>query len=48
MKVGKALIAGIVGGAAMTTLAWLARLMGIDINAEMMLGTMVSSPGTAA
>ncbi|MBA3657860.1 MAG: hypothetical protein H0W69_10970 [Gemmatimonadaceae bacterium] len=48
MKVGKALIAGIVGGAAMTTLAWLARQMGIDINAEMMLGTMVSPPGTGA
>jgi len=48
MKVGKALIAGIVGGVAMTLLAWLARQMGIGMNAEMMLGTMVSSPGTAA
>ena len=48
MKVGKALIAGLVGGAAMTTLAWFVRRMGIDMNAEMMLGTMVSSPGTAA
>ena len=48
MKVGKALIAGLVGGAAMTTLAWFVRRMGIDMNAEMMLGTMVSSPGSAA
>ena len=48
MKVGKALIAGIVGGVAMTLLAWLVRQMGIDMNAEMMLGTMVSSPGAAA
>jgi len=48
MKVGKALIAGIAGGAAMTALAWLARQMGINMNAEMMLGTMVSPPGTAA
>jgi len=48
MKVGKALIAGIVGGVAMTLLAWLARQMGIGMNAEMMLGTMVSSPGNAA
>ncbi len=48
MKVGKALIAGIVGGVAMTLLAWLARQMGIGMDAEMMLGTMVSSPGNAA
>ena len=48
MKVGKALIAGFAGGAAMTALAWLVRQMGIDMNAEMMLGTMVSPPGTAA
>ena len=48
MKVGKALIAGTVGGVAMTLLAWLARQMGIGMDAEMMLGTMVSSPGSAA
>ena len=48
MKVGKALIAGIVGGVAMTLLAWLGRQMGIGLNGEMMLGTMVSSPGSAA
>ena len=48
MNVRKALIAGLVGGAAMTVLAWLVRQMGIAMNAEMMLGTMVSSPGGAA
>jgi len=48
MKVGKAFTAGIVGGLAMTLLAWLGRQMGIGLNGEMMLGTMVSSPGSAA
>ncbi len=48
MKAGKALVAGIIGGVAMTLLAWLARQMGIGMDAEMMLGTMVSSPGNAA
>ncbi|MBA3467080.1 MAG: hypothetical protein H0T21_06685 [Gemmatimonadaceae bacterium] len=48
MKVGKAFTAGIVGGVAMTLLAWLGRQMGIGLNGEMMLGTMVSSPGSAA
>ena len=48
MKVGKAVSAGLAGGGAMTALAWLVRQMGIDMNAEMMLGTMVSSPGSAA
>ena len=48
MKVGKALIAGVVGGVAMTALGWGVRQMGIDMNAEMMFGTMVSAPGTAA
>ena len=48
MKVGKALIAGSVGGVAMTVLGWLVRQMDIGMNAEMMLGTMVSSPGNAA
>jgi hypothetical protein len=46
MKVGKAIIAGLVGGVAMTILAWLVRLAGLPMNAEMMLGSMVSSsPG---
>jgi len=48
MNVRKALIAGIVGGVAVTALAWFVRQMKIDLNTEMMLGTMVSSPGTAA
>jgi hypothetical protein len=46
MKAGKALIAGVVGGVAMTVLAWLVRLAGLQMNAEMMLGSMMSSsPG---
>jgi hypothetical protein len=46
MKVGKAIIAGVVGGVAMTVLAWLVRLAGLQMNAEMMLGSMMSSsPG---
>jgi hypothetical protein len=46
MKVGKAIIAGVVGGVAMTVLAWLVRQAGLQMNAEMMLGSMVSSsPG---
>jgi len=49
MKTGKAIVAGLTGGIAMTILAFVVRQMGIDMNAEMMLGTMfVSSPGTAA
>jgi hypothetical protein len=48
MKSGKALVAGLVGGVAMTVLAWLVRRLGLDMNAEMMLGSMVSSsPGLA-
>jgi hypothetical protein len=36
----------VVGGVAMTILAWLVRRAGLDMNAEMMLGSMVSSaPG---
>jgi hypothetical protein len=46
MKTGKAIVAGLVGGVAMTVLAWLVRLAGLQMNAEMMLGSMVSSsPG---
>jgi hypothetical protein len=40
MKVGKAVIAGVVGGVAMTLLGWIVRRLGIQMNAEMMLGTM--------
>lgn len=49
MKTGKAVLAGLTGGIVMTILGFVVRMMGIDMNAEMMLGTMmVSSPGTAA
>jgi hypothetical protein len=48
MKSGTALVAGLVGGVAMTVLAWLVRRLGLDMNAETMLGSMVSSsPGLA-
>lgn len=40
MKAGKAFIAGIVGGFAMTLLMVLGRALGMKANAEMMLGTM--------
>ncbi|HEV8362471.1 MAG TPA: hypothetical protein VGQ52_03045 [Gemmatimonadaceae bacterium] len=49
MKVSKAIAAGIIGGLAMTVLAWLGRTAGIELNGEMMLGTMLGSapgPGT--
>jgi hypothetical protein len=46
MKAGRAIVAGLVGGLAMTVLAWLVRQTGLQMNAEMMLGSMVSSsPG---
>jgi hypothetical protein len=49
MKAGKAVIAGLSGGIAMTILGMLVRQMGMDMNAEMMLGTMlVSQAGTSA
>jgi hypothetical protein len=49
MKVGRAILAGLVGGFVMTVLAWVVRQLGIDMNAEMMLGTMLVAPpsGTA-
>jgi hypothetical protein len=43
MKVRQAIIAGLVGGVAMTVLGWIVRRMGFEMNAEMMLGTMMSS-----
>jgi hypothetical protein len=48
MKIGRAIMAGLFGGLAMTILAWLVRLMELDFNPEMMFGTMVSSPGAVA
>lgn len=49
MKAGRAIIAGLAGGLLMTVLAWVVRQLGIDMNGEMMLGTMLVSPpsGTA-
>jgi hypothetical protein len=44
MKVGKAVVAGVTGGVAMTVLGWIVRQLGTDMNAEMMLGTMLAKP----
>ncbi|MGQ0642568.1 MAG: hypothetical protein ACT4P6_17630 [Gemmatimonadaceae bacterium] len=44
MKLNKAIVAGIVGGIAMTLLAWLARAAGMQLDGEMMLGTMLGNP----
>ncbi len=41
MNYGKAFIGGMVGGAVMSALMAMARLMGMPVNLEMMLGTMV-------
>ncbi len=47
MKAGQAFLAGVVGGAAMSVLMWMARtMMGMPANLEMMLGTMVADPST--
>jgi hypothetical protein len=43
MKFGRAAVAGVTGGVAMTILAWIVRQMGIDMNPEMMFGTMLTS-----
>jgi len=49
MKAGTAFVAGVVGGAVMSVLMWMARTMlGMPVNLEMMLGTMVADPGTTA
>lgn len=48
MNIGRAIIAGAAGGVAMTVLGWIVRQFGLEMNAEMMLGTMVSSPGSTA
>jgi hypothetical protein len=46
MNAGRAIAAGLVGGVAMTVLGWLVRQLGIQMNAETMLGSMMSSsPG---
>lgn len=49
MKTGTAFVAGVVGGAVMSALMWMARtMMGMPANLEMMLGTMVMDQGTTA
>ena len=50
MKAGRAFVAGMVGGAAMSVVMWMGRsMMGMDVNLSMMLGTMfVQSPGSTA
>lgn len=45
MKVGRAFVAGIVGGVAMSGVMWIGRtFLGMDVNLSMMLGTMVVQP----
>ena len=49
MKTGTAFLAGVVGGAVMSALMWMGRiLMDMPANLEMMLGTMVMEPGPTA
>jgi len=49
MKVGQAFVAGMIGGAAMLLLTWMARtVIGIPVDLEMMLGTMATDPSTTA
>lgn len=49
MKAGKAFVAGVAGGAAMSVLMWMGRtMMGMPANLEMMLGTMVAPEGATA
>ncbi len=49
MDARKAFIAGMIGGAAMTLVMWMARtFMGMDVNLSMMLGTMVVQPPGAS
>ena len=50
MNAGKAFVAGIIGGAAMSAVMWMGRtIMGMDVNLSMMLGTMfVQRPGATA
>ncbi len=49
MKIGKAFLAGVIGGAVMSALMWMGRvIMEVPANLEMMLGTMVLEPGSTA
>jgi hypothetical protein len=47
MKSGKAFLAGVIGGLAMTILFAVGRAMGMKANAEMMLGTMFGAEPSA-
>ncbi len=48
MNTGKAFLAGVAGGAAMTVLGAVVRALGMPVNLEMMLGTMFLAPGATA
>lgn len=48
MNASKAFVAGVVGGAVMSAIMFLARMMGMDVMLEQNLGTMFLEPGTAA
>lgn len=43
MRAGRAVLAGVAGGIAMTTLAWVVRQTGMDVNPEIMFGTMIAT-----
>ncbi len=49
MNYGKAFMAGMVGGAVMTAIITLVRVMGImDVNLSMMMGSMVAASTSAS
>ncbi len=48
MNLGRAFLAGVVGGIVMSMGLAMGRAMGMPANIEMMLGTMLLQPGTAA
>ena len=48
MNLGRAIVAGTVGGTAMTGFRWMARQLGFEMNTELMLGAMITAPGSAA
>jgi hypothetical protein len=48
MNFGRAVLAGVVGGVVMSMGLAMGRAMGMPANLEMMLGTMLLPPGTAA
>lgn len=48
MNYNKALVAGVIGAIVMTIIMAMARAMGMPVNLEMMLGTMMGGPPSAA